>query len=249
MLTHWTAVAQRAVALPKTLEGDRLRAAVPHLIALQAVALALDHADLLPVDEHALGMDRAEILVREHGGALRALFADAPMPEAFEGTLRDVAASLHGAREIGLGWTVATDALTVEHPAQLVAALLASGFEGDLLLPRPGGALFRTSPCAFVRAPRGGPGDEALALIGLYLGQRERLVRGPVRTRPPQVFREFDFGRGGPVRDVVRRVDSPGAPGQPQLLWAIQRGQAQSVPLPPRHQPPVRPLPVVLDEP
>jgi hypothetical protein len=248
LLAHFTGIAQRAVALPKTPEGDRFRAAVPHLIALQAVALALDHVESLPGDEYFVGLDRAEVIMRDHGGALRAIYQD-QMPEAIAATLTEARRALTAARAVGLGWVVTADALIVEHPAQLIAALLGGGFTGDLLLPTPGVTLFKAAPCAFVRTLDATPLEDAtLALIGLYLGQKERLARGPVRTRARQVYRQFDFAKGGPVRDRVAPLDSPDTPGQPLLLWAIKDGQAQAVPLPPRNQPPVKPLPVVFDE-
>src|SRR5262245_40321112 len=41
LLGHWTAFAQNSLALPKTADGDRWRAAVPAIIGLQALTHAL----------------------------------------------------------------------------------------------------------------------------------------------------------------------------------------------------------------
>jgi hypothetical protein len=248
LLAHFTGIAQRAVGLPRTPEGDRFRSAVPHVIALQAVTLALDHAESLPEEAFFVGLDRAEVVMRDHAAALRGIYQDA-LPDAIAATLEDAGRALASARASGLGWVVTAEALAVEHPAGLVEALLGNGFDGDLLLPTPGVPLFRSAPCAFVRSVDATPlPDGMLALIGLYLGQKDRLARGPIRVRPMQVYRQFDFAQGGPARDFVAALDAPDVPGQPLLLWAIRGGQAQGVPLPPRNQPPVRALPVVFDD-
>lgn len=248
LLAHWTGVAQRALALPRTPDADRLRGAVPHLIGLQAIAHALGHADSLPADERALGLDRAELGFRDHSGAIHVLYDDSPdpMPEPLVHAIADARAALSAARGAGLGWVVTAEALTTEHPAELVAALLGGGFDGDLILPTPGATLFRGCPCAFVRAPADAPiEDLLLALIGMFLGQKQRLAHGPVRARAPQVYRQFDFAKGGPTRDLVVPWSTADVPGQPLLLSVLVAGEPQPVPLPPRHRAPVGQLPVV----
>lgn len=252
LLAHWTAIAQRALALPRTPEGDRLRDAVPHLIGLQAIAHALDHCDGLPADERAVGLDRGEIGFREHAGALHTLYDEAdgatPLPEPLQHAIADARQALQNARAAGMGWVVTTESLITEHPAELVGVLLASGFEGDLMLPTPGIPLFASCPCAFVRNPDGSPiDDQWLALVGLFLGQKQRLARGPITLRPPQVYRQFDFAKGGPWRDLVTAWSAPDVPGQALLVSAIVAGEAQPVALPPRHRAPVAPIPVVFE--
>jgi hypothetical protein len=148
-----------------------------------------------------------------------------------------------------LGWVVTTDSLITEHPAELVASLLGSGFTGDLLLPAPGIPLFKSCPCAFIRNTTGSPiDDHLLALVALFLGQKQRLVRGPIALRPPQVYRQFDFAKGGPSRDLVTPWNAPDVPGQTLLLSTILAGDPQPVPLPPRHRAPVAPIPVVFQD-
>ena len=63
LLGRWVELAQAAVALPDDAEGRAWRSAVPHVITLQAVTMALGEVDDLPADERALGIDRARILV------------------------------------------------------------------------------------------------------------------------------------------------------------------------------------------
>lgn len=249
LLAHWTSVAQRSVALPRTPQGDRLRAAVPHLIALQAITHSLDHADALDDQQRALGLDLAEIGIRDHAAAIDALYRPDPPPEPLAHAAREAHAALADAHALGLGWVVTGPRLLVGHPADLVAALLASGFRGDLRLPLPGTPLFPPSPCAFVRAPDDDPApidDHTLAAIGLFLGQHERLCRGPLRSRPAQVHRQFDFAKGGPIRDLVAPWGET-RPGLPILIPAIDRGQSLPVPPAPRHGRPIEPLPVEFD--
>ncbi len=251
LLAHWTGIAQRSLALPRTPEGDRLREAIPHLIGLEAISHALAHCDALASDERALGLDRAELGFRDHAGALHHLYDAAdgvtPLPEPLLHAIADARHALAGARAAGLGWVIATDSLVVEHPAELVASLLAAGFAGDLMLPTPGIPLFRTCPCAFLRNHDGSAIDDQLAaLVGLFLGQKQRLVRGPITLRPVQVYRQFDFARGGPARDLVTPWTAPDVPGQALLLAAITAGEARPVPLPPRQSGPMRPIPVVM---
>jgi hypothetical protein len=47
-----------------------------------------------------------------------------------------------------------------------------------------------------------------------------------------QVYRQFDFSKGGPVRDLVLPMDADLPPGQPLLVPAILAGEAQPVTLP-----------------
>lgn len=249
LLAHWTGVAQRALALPRTPEGDRLREAVPHVIALQAIAHALDHADGLSRDERALGLDRAEMGFESHGGALHTLYGEVPLPEPVTQAIAVCRAALGAARGAGLGWVVTSDSLAVGHPAELVGALLGAGFSGDLILPAPGVTLFAGAPCAFVRDVHDRPIDDTLlAAIAAFLGQKQRACRGPARARQMQVYRQFDFAKGGPVRDLVAPWSARGVAGQALLLPVVLDGEPQPVPLPPRHRAPIAPVPVVRAE-
>lgn len=246
LLAHWTAFARSSVALPKNAEGDRWRAAVAPIIGLQAVAFALGDLDRLdespgatgdtePDGERALALDKAEILINQHAGELARLWPGEPLHPELASLVADARAALQLARHGGLEWSVRTDRLVAEHPAELVEALLTSEppFAGDLLLPVPGVPLFASSPAAFIRGRHGGPpGGEAEAAITGFLGGK-REVSGPQPSPGPrQVYRQFDFAKGGPVRDLVMPLAGAAPPGQPLLLFAIRAGEPQPVPLP-----------------
>ncbi len=89
LLGQWVEFARSAVALSTEGEGGRWRAAVPDLIALQAVWFALGELDELPADEKALGIDRAGVLVEKHAGALKTQWADAALPEGIAELIED----------------------------------------------------------------------------------------------------------------------------------------------------------------
>ncbi len=245
LLAYWTEFAQRAVALPAEGEGGRWKASVAPIIGLQAITHALAETETLPPDERALGLDRAELLIRRHAKELHGAWRGEPMPEAIDELLQDAAHALVGAQSLGLEWLVRAEALEADHPAELVAALLASGFTGDLDLPAPGVPLFAGCVAAHLRPGRRAAIDpDHAALVGAFLGQPERLVAAPRGVRVRRLaYRQFDFAQGGPVRDVLAPEDQLPA-GQPLLVRAIEGGQAQPVPLPPRRSAPIQPLPV-----
>ncbi|HRP64065.1 MAG TPA: hypothetical protein PK400_12270, partial [Phycisphaerales bacterium] len=58
LLSQWVRFAQSAPALPKNAEGERWRAAVPSVIALQAVTFALNDLARLPVADRAHARDK-----------------------------------------------------------------------------------------------------------------------------------------------------------------------------------------------
>jgi hypothetical protein len=131
-----------------------------------------------------------------------------------------------------------------EHPAELVATLIEGGFGGDLYLPSPGVRLFKTSPLAFARDSAGPIGDDIREAITEFLGHR--VVRVQLQREWLQVYRQFDFGKGGAVRDVVVGEHAL-VPGQPLIVPAILKGQAQPVALPIRGASEQRELPVVFE--
>ena len=95
LLGHWVAFARSATALPTDEAGERLRAAVPDLIMLQAVWFALQHLHELPDPaERALGFDRAQILIDRHEAALRDRWAHATLPDAVAELCRDARQAL-----------------------------------------------------------------------------------------------------------------------------------------------------------
>lgn len=88
LLGQWVEFARSAVALPDDADGRKWRAAVPDIIGLQAVTMALRELDQLPENERALGLDRARILIHRHSAALHDLFN----PEPLHPMLRDLTA-------------------------------------------------------------------------------------------------------------------------------------------------------------
>jgi aminoglycoside phosphotransferase (APT) family kinase protein len=81
LLAHWLAFAQASSAFPRNPQGDRLRAAVPSIINLQAVTFALAELHLLPTADRAPAIDKAAHLIDQHAKLLTNLFAEAPNEE------------------------------------------------------------------------------------------------------------------------------------------------------------------------
>lgn len=81
LLAHWLSFAQASIAFPKTAAGDRLRAAVPSIINLQAVTFALAELHLLPPADRPAAIDRAAHLIDQHATLLSQMFATDPNPE------------------------------------------------------------------------------------------------------------------------------------------------------------------------
>lgn len=250
LLAHWTALAQTSLALPKNAEGQRWRDAVPSIIGLQAITQALAEIDRLELEgERAAAQDRAAVGIQQHAGALHALWKGEPLQEEVESFIRDARAALAATHEAGVEWCVTGERLVVDHPAELVAALLGAGFEGDLYVPVPGTVLFQRSPAAFARGPRGeAPESELTGAVRGFLntgGDSVGGVGGHQRVmRMRQVYRQFDFGKGGPVRDLVRPMDAELVAGQAQIVPAILRGEAQPVTMPIPGMAGLKPLPV-----
>jgi len=116
-------------------------------------------------------------------------------------------------------------------------------------VPSPGVQLFKTSPAAFARNPGGSdPHEDVIREVGRYLvdGAKKDAIEGPTRVTPPrQVYRQFDFAKGGPVRDAVVPMDGDPPPGRPMLVPAIVAGEPQ--PLPPASHERIEPIPVEFD--
>ncbi|MBY0313132.1 MAG: hypothetical protein K2W85_13765 [Phycisphaerales bacterium] len=247
LLAHWTSFAQASVALPKDDVGDRWRAAVAPIINLQAVTFALADLEKLTLPgERALALDKSELIVRGSTGTLHTLWRSEPLPQELVAMIHDANVALAAARSSGIEWRVSDDVLLVGHPGELVDRLLQLEFSGDLYVPTPGVPLFRTSPAAFAREADGSrPNDHVIRAIKEFLvdvGKPE-----PVAGFR-QVYRQFDFAKGGPVRDLVVTFDQLPA-GQPLLVPAIENGKPVSVTLPPRKGGDFDLLPVVFQGP
>jgi hypothetical protein len=231
LLAKWTDFAKASTVLPDEGDAGRVKRNVAAIIGLQAVACALAEVDTLPADERNAGLDVAAVQIRSLASQLNDAWSGEPMPEGLVELMHDAQSALTAARDGGAEFTVVQPPLIAEHPAELAAELLASGFAGDLFLAAPGVPLFRGCPAGFVRLAKGGaPGATVIQAIAAFLGKREVKYAHSPRFR--QAYRQFDFGRGGPVRDLVVINDTALPAGQPLLVPVVLAGALQPVPLP-----------------
>ncbi|MCK4873144.1 MAG: hypothetical protein KAS72_10500 [Phycisphaerales bacterium] len=98
LLGRWIEFARAAVALPDDDQGTRWKASVAPIIDLQAVTMALGQLDDLPDDERALGLDKAEILIRRDASVLGEIWRDAPLPAKLTELLDDARQALRQAQ-------------------------------------------------------------------------------------------------------------------------------------------------------
>lgn len=248
LVARWTEFARSAVALPEDGEGGRYRASVAPVIALQAITHALHELELLEFEERPVAIDKAELGIQRHAAELHQTWRAEALPGALAELIEDARLALAAVTRGGLEWCAAGEPVVMPHPGELAAALVAGGFDGDLLLPTPGIAVFLPAPVAFVRRPGGGaPEEKLVAALGAIIGELAD-VSGPLAvSEPRQVYRQFDFAAGGPVRDLVRPMEADLPAGQPLLVWAIRNGEAVPVTLPPRGPASLEPLPVVFE--
>jgi hypothetical protein len=228
LLAKWTRLAQEAVALPDVGEPGRVKRALPAIIGVNAVACALREIDELPDGERRAGIDKGEVLLKSYAAQIHEVWKGEAVHPSVQEMLDDARRELARAKDAGVEWVVASVPLIAEHPAELVAALLAGGFAGDLYLPNPGVPLFVSCPCGFLRS-KGGESGEAMTLIDAFLGKGATTRRD--RSRFRQAYRQFDFAKGGPVRDLVVVHDDELVPGQPLLVPAVLGGEAMGVSL------------------
>lgn len=234
LLAHWTAFAQASLALPKTNDGERWRAAVAPIIGLQAVTFALGDLDKLSLPgARAEALDKGELLVRSHTGTLHAIWRGESLPGELASIIHDATTALRASREGGFEFRVVVDKLVARHPAELVTWLEESGFAGDLYLPVAGAAVFKGAPAAFVRGPLGErPDTEQLVAVREFLGGIESVGKHQRVGGMRQVYRQFDFATGNIARDFVAPMTGELIAGQAQLVPVIQRGRSLPVNLP-----------------
>ncbi len=238
LLAKWTEFAKASTVLPDEGDGGRVKRHVAAIIGLQAVACALGEADELASDERSAALDLAAVQIRVFAQELNEAWRGEPMPEGLVELMDDAKKALVAARDGGVEFTVMQGPVVAEHPAELVDRLIEAEFGGDLYLAAPGVPIFAGCPAGFVRLAKGGaPNSDVVAAIVEFLGKGQVKYKGAPRFR--QAYRQFDFSKGGPVRDVVVVNDDALAAGQPLLVPAILRGVLQPVPLPipgARHQ-------------
>jgi hypothetical protein len=101
LLGRWVELSQSALALPDDTRGRAWKAAVPDIVALQAVAMALGQAEELEAEQLALGLDRARILVERHAGHLAKLFKSEAMHPMLAELITDAEAAIARAEARG----------------------------------------------------------------------------------------------------------------------------------------------------
>lgn len=247
LLAGWTEFARSAVALPDSPDSDRWRASVAPAIALHATAMALGELTRLDPEERPLAMDRSELTIREQAARLNETWRAEPMPGSLTELIDDARLAWETALHEGSEWTVESDRFVAIHPADLAEKLLDAGFVGEVLVPAPGVPLFKGSVCATARERDGGPvDDEIAAIVRAFLTKCEgKASKHPAASLPlRQVYRQFDFAKGGPVRDLVAPVVGDLPPGQPLLVPVVSGGGPCHVPLPARNAGETRPVPV-----
>ncbi len=246
LLARWTEFARSAVALPKDGAGGRWRESVPAIIGLQAITMALRDLDEHELDEdRSLAIDTASVGIDRHTDNLAGIWVNEPWPEELHELLEDARRAMADAGASGLEWCVDGERASLEHPAELVGFLEAAGFVGDLYLAAPGQVLSESCPIAFLHEPGGGlPDEDVIGAVAGFLDANGVGSDGIRRGPPRQAYRQFDFARGGPVRDLVAWMGGDPRPGQPLLVPVVLEGQAQPVALPQRRGRPADPPPL-----
>lgn len=257
LLAHWMDFARASVALPDEGDAGRHRRSTAPLISLAAVTHALGEVDRLEDDERALALDKAEILIRGDVEKLDVIWEGQDPPEAVWAFVENAAAALGEAtgvdpdEEAGDGvdrvaWFAAGDGLTWDHPGGLLTALATISPTLEAWVPSPGVPFFDGS-VVFSLEDADGLDDRALGLVAGFLGDG---VEGPIEVSERlQVFRQFDFLKGGAEKDVLAPESLHGAmPGQPLLVLGLSprpggsASEVEPVPMPPKASAPMEPL-------
>ena len=247
LLAGWIQFAQSAVALPKTVEGQRWKDSVAPTIGLHALAMALGEIDQVDPDERPLAMDKSEIGIKDHVAQLNEIWRSEPMPQAIIEMIEDAKEAWEIAIHEGVVWVVKSERFVSFHPGELGNALLEAGYIGEVLIVSPGVEMFAGAPIAIARNNAGGqPEDDVLRMIQRYLDACDGDLEHPQIIRPVcQVYRQFDFLNGGAAKDLVAPVTGDLQAGQPLLIPVVSGGEMCPVPLPPRAGKPMDPVEVV----
>lgn len=250
LLAGWIQFAQRAVALPKDEEGQRWRDSVAPTIGLHAMAMALGEIDKIDPEERPLAMDKSEIGIKSHIMELNETWRGETMPESIIDVIEDAKKAWEDALHEGVVWVVKSERFVSFHPAELGEALLDAGYIGEVMLSSPGVEMFKGAPIAIARHNSGGqPEDDILNMIQGFLNACDGTVEHPQIIRPIcQVYRQYDFLKGGAAKDLVASVTGELQAGQPLLIPVVSGGEMCAVPLPPRAGKPMDPVEVVWHE-
>jgi len=247
LLSGWIQFAQQAVALPKDEAGQRWRASVSPTIGLHALAMALGEIDKVDAEERPLAMDKSELGIKANVSELNDIWKGEPMPESMVELIEDAKDAWEAAIYEGVAWVVASERFQSFHPAQLAEAILDAGYIGEVLISTPGVEMFKGAPIAIARNNSGGqPEDDILMMIQDFLSACDGELEHPQIVRPMcQVYRQFDFLKGGAAKDIVAAVTGDLQAGQPLLIPVVSGGAMCPVPLPLRAGKPMDPVEVV----
>ncbi len=217
LLARWTHIAQGVKALPPGVDGDRWRRALPSLVALDAITHALAELHDLPESEHALGQDRAEVLVRGHAAELHALWRGEALPDSVRAWIDDARLALLATREGGVEFDAPEGFAGLDRGRWDAVVDACGSLACDLWMLAPGEVVEAGVPLAFVRGRRGRrPGDDDLRRLGSLLGA------GPGR-RVPQMRQVYRWGAG--QSDRVVAMDETLPAGRPLLAPAVEQGR------------------------
>jgi len=236
LLAGWIEFARSALALPDDATGDRWRDSVAPAIGLHAIAMALGELHTLDHDERALAMDKAELAIKQHARELSGVWGAEPMPDSLVELIEDARASWECSLHEGVVWRVKGERFVSNHPGEIGLALREAGFAGEVFVVTPGVPLFNDAPVAWCRDRSGGmPDERVVGLIDGFLRSCQGAAGEPELMRPiHQVYRQFDFVKGGASKDLVAPVVGDLPAGQPLLVPIIAGGEVGAVPLPPR---------------
>ncbi|MEM9373600.1 MAG: hypothetical protein AAGA55_08135 [Planctomycetota bacterium] len=247
LLAGWTEFASSAVALPDDAEGSRWKDSVAPAIALHATSMALPDLIKLDPEERPLAMDRSEMIIREQSAALNANWRGEPMPQTLSELIDEARLAWERALHEGLEWSATSPRFVASQLAVLAESLLDAGFVGEVCVVNPGTTAFAGSIIATARERDGGPVDDEIAgIVSDHLGRCDGAFGEPVVALPiRQMYREMDFLKGGPVRDVRTPVVGVLPAGQPLLIPVVSGGAPGAIPPVTRTGAELDPLPVV----
>ncbi len=215
LLGRWLEFARASVALPPDLEGERWRRSITSIINLQAVTMALGELADLERRQRELGVDKAEMLVRQARGELNRIWRGEEFSDQLREIIDDAAAALRRAEALADLMVCDSEAVAPRWEASL-EALLAAEFAGTLYVARPGVRLAAGAPFAWAQR-----GD----LEPLLAATKDALPDASIVTgRRCQVMRCAD-ARGEPGEDVAVALDAEPMAGLPLLTLAIERGE------------------------
>lgn len=225
LLARWTTLAKASSALPATQAGDRWRAAVPAIIGLQAVTMALRDLGDLPDDERALGLTKADILIKQYASQINALWRGEDLGEELPLLISDARAALDEARHTGVEWIVSAERAVAPDWDMVLGALSRADIAtlGLLMLPAPGELLVSTSPIAFAAKRFGGqPSGTILAMLSEALGAESVTVASS--PGPRQVYRQLNSTNSTIQRDLIAPLHTALPAGRPLLHEAVIDG-------------------------